>query len=299
MLSLRRLSPTTQGYFLVLLTMVIWGGFSLMSRLIVHWGMVIWDVIAIRFLLAALIVLPIVIYQRQYQYLIHPRAIVLAITGGVGYSCLVYSAFGIAPVVHGAVFLNGMIPVATAVITVVIMGRRLDIHTKIALGMIGLTILCMCLIMIHDGLSLGAGDVLFLLCAFCWATYSILIREWNYRPWQVVASTVLWSALIYLPSYALFATPQFEHVTIIHLLTQGLFHSVIVMIIASLSYAMAVIRLGAFFAGGLSSIAPFLSAFIAVPLLGEPLNLVMLVGLIGMGLGTVQPWRFFTNKENK
>lgn len=72
----------------------------------------------------------------------------------------------------------------------------------------------------------------------------------------------------------------------------GVFHSILVMIVATVTYAMAVSRLGAFMAGGLSSLAPFISAIIAVPLLGEPLNMVMVLGLIGMGLGTVQPWRW-------
>lgn len=80
--------------------------------------------------------------------------------------------------------------------------------------------------------------------------------------------------------------------SIIHLGIQGIFHSVLVMIVATVTYAMAVARLGAFQAGGLSSLAPFMSALLAVPLLGEPLSTVMVLGLIGMGLGTVQPWRW-------
>ena len=67
------------------------------------------------------------------------------------------------------------------------------------------------------------------------------------------------------------------------------------MIIATMTYALAVERLGAFTAGGVASVAPFISAIIAVPLLGEPLDLVMVVGLLGMSLGVIQPWRFLSS----
>ena len=30
-----------------------------------------------------------------------------------------------------------------------------------------------------------------------------------------------------------------------------------------------------------------------VPLLGEPLSIAMICGLIGMGIGALQPWRWF------
>ena len=289
----RQLSPTLQGYLFIIFTMCVWGSFSLLSRLNLHWGITAWDIIAIRFGVAALVLLPIIYLKKDHQFLFSFKAITLAMLGGVGYNCLVYRAFLLAPVVHGAVFLNGMIPVATALLMFIFLKRRPDTPTKIALVIICLTLASMAVLMTKDGMSFGIGDGLFLACAFSWAAYGILLKEWQMRAWQVVCSTAIWSAVIYLPIYMVFITPSLAQVQLHHLIIQGTFHSIFVMIIATLTYALAIERLGAFFAGGLASLAPFISALLAVPLLNEPINHIMIVGLIGVGLGTVQPWRFF------
>lgn len=300
----RELSPTAQGYVCIILTMMVWGSFSLLARLNASWGILAWDIIAVRFCVSALILLPILIYKKNLAFLWQAKAVILALFGGVGYSTLVYSAFLLAPVVHGAVFLNGMIPVATAVLTLITLKKYPDKDTKIALILIILTLMLMTLLMLMKGLSFGVGDLLFLVCAFCWAGYGILLKESGFSPWQVMCSTAIWSAILYLPIYTIFllmgvGNLGFHGVALSHAIIQGAFHSVMVMIFATLTYSLAVERLGAFFAGGLASLAPFISALLAVPLLGEPLNIIMMLGLIGMGLGTVQPWRYVRVFKNR
>ncbi|KCZ26843.1 hypothetical protein K036_0658 [Acinetobacter baumannii 42057_5] len=38
------MSPRTQGYFFVLVTMCIWGGFTLFARLNAQWHISAWDI---------------------------------------------------------------------------------------------------------------------------------------------------------------------------------------------------------------------------------------------------------------
>lgn len=289
-----RLSKKTQGYLCIIFTMCVWGSFSLLSRLTAYLAISVWDIIALRFGIATLILLPIVITRREFRVLWQPKALVLALLGGVGYSSLVYSAFSLAPVAHGAVLLNGMIPVATALLSYGIFGIHPNKDTKIALVIICLTLSIMGVLMATTTINFGLGDILFVICAFCWAIYTILLKEWQFSAWQIVCSTTLWSAIIYLPIYFLLIGSSLHTIPPIHLMTQGIFHSVIVMILATFTYAVAIDRLGAFFAGSLGCLAPFISAIVAVPILHEPLNHILVIGLIGMGLGTVQPWRFFT-----
>lgn len=294
---LQKLSPTAQGYVFALITMCVWGGFSLMARLNVHWGIRSWDIIALRYGVSALILLPIVLYKKDHHFLFNIKAVILAMVGGLGYNCLVYSAFLLAPVANGAVFLNGMIPVATALLAWVFLKKRPDQNTKTALLIIGITLSIMTFLMWQNGMKLGLGDLLFIACAFCWAAYGLLFAQWQLTAWQVVCSTTLWSAVVYLPIYFVFIGVDVGDVKLSHLVMQGVFHGIMVMIVATITYTLMVERLGAFFAGGLASLAPFIASVLAYPLLGEPLNQVMILGLIGMGLGTVQPWRFF--KFNK
>lgn len=291
----RQLSPNVQGYLLVFFTMCVWGSFSLFSRINVHWGIAAWDVIALRFAISATILLVAVCLSGQWRFLLNPKAVLLAFFGGGAYSCLVYSAFMLAPVAHGAVFLSGMIPFITALLLFVFHKKRPDTDTQLAFVIIAITLLAMTILMLKDGLRFGVGDGLFVLCALCWSIYSLMLKAWHFSAWQIVCSTAIWSAVLYLPIYVLFLNPSLDTIATHHLLIQGAFHGVVVTIIATLTYALAVERLGAFVAGGLSSLAPFIAAIVAVPLLNEPLNHILVLGLIGMGLGTVQPWRFVRN----
>ncbi len=83
------------------------------------------------------------------------------------------------------------------------------------------------------------------------------------------------------------------------LIGQVIFHGIFVVIIATLTYVEAIKRLGAFKAGSIVTLAPFIAAVLAVPLLDEPLSVAIICGLLGMGIGAdttmemVRPARYF------
>ena len=101
------------------------------------------------------------------------------------------------------------------------------------------------------------------------------------------------SALIYLPIYAIFLPSKLADATLPQILTQAIFQGIFVVIIAMLTFIGAVERLGAFKVGSVLALAPLLAALAAVPLLNEPLSLALIVGLIAVSIGALQPWRLF------
>ena len=82
-----RLSTRAQGYFFLLTTMCIWGGFTLTARLNAIWQISAWDIVALRFSLAFLILMPILIYRKEASFLLKKESFILAMIGGVVY-CL-------------------------------------------------------------------------------------------------------------------------------------------------------------------------------------------------------------------
>lgn len=291
----RLINSQTEGYVLAIITMLIWGGFSLLSRLSMHWGIVVWDILALRFALASLIIAPFLIHRRHWRFLFTRQSALLAFFGGVCYCVTVYSAYYLAPVAHGIILLNGLFPIITALFAWLILKQRFDEHTKISIGIISTVFVIMFVIMLLQGEKLGFGDALFVLSALFFAGFSTLLKIFKFSALEVMASLSIWSAIMYLPFYALFATPQFYHVTPIHLATQAIFHALFVVVIATLTYARAIEKLGLITAGTIANIAPFLAAVVAVPLLHEPLNGMMIFGLIGMAIGALQPWRLLKN----
>jgi len=287
------MTARTQGYFFVFITMCIWGGFTIFSRLNAHWHVSVWDLVAMRFAIASLILLPVLIYKKDFAFLWHPRPVILALIGGLIYCLTVYTAFLHAPAAHAAIFLNGCIPLCTAVAAYLLFRQPFDQHTWFSLLIMMAALMLMSYLMLHQQASaLGVGDLLLFISAIWWGIFTVLLKQWKLSAWHATAGVVIWSAIIYLPIYLLFIPKHFQDAAPIHLLIQGLFHGILVVIVATLSYVAAIERLGAFKTGSIVTLAPFIAAVVAVPLLNEPLNAAIICGLIGMGIGALQPWRW-------
>ena len=288
------MTARTQGYLFVCITMCIWGGFTILSRLNLHWHVSAWDLVAMRFAIAFLILMPVLMYKKDLAFLWHPRPVILALTGGLAYCLTVYTAFLQAPAAHAAIFLNGCIPLCTAVAAYLLFKQPFDKHTWLSLSIMLSALALMSYLMLHEQASaFGLGDILFFLSAVWWGIFTVLLKQWKLSAWHSMASVAIWSALIYLPIYILFIPKHFQEAEPVHLLVQGVFHGVLVVIIATLTYVAAIERLGAFKTGSIVTLAPFIAAVIAVPLLNEPLSPAIMCGLVGMGIGALQPWRWF------
>ncbi|ENU84208.1 hypothetical protein F970_02369 [Acinetobacter sp. CIP 102082] len=288
------MTARTQGYLFVCITMCIWGGFTILSRLNLHWHVSAWDLVAMRFAIAFIILMPVLLYKKDLAFLWHPRPIILALTGGLAYCLTVYTAFLQAPAAHAAIFLNGCIPLCTAVAAYLLFKQPFDKHTWLSLIIMLSALALMSYLMLHEQASaFGLGDVLYFLSAVWWGIFTVLLKQWKLSAWHSMASVAIWSALIYLPIYILFIPKHFQEAEPVHLLVQGVFHGVLVVIIATLTYVAAIERLGAFKTGSIVTLAPFIAAVIAVPLLNEPLSPAIMCGLVGMGIGALQPWRWF------
>lgn len=287
------MTSRTQGYIFILITMCIWGGFTIFSRLNAHWHINAWDLVAMRFAIASMILMPILIYKKDLVFLWQPRAVILALIGGLAYCFTVYIAFLHAPAAHAAIFLNGCIPLCTAVAAYLIFKQPFDKHTWMSLVIMLSALALMSYLMLHEQTTVfGVGDVLLFMSAVWWGIFTVLLKQWKMSAWHSTASVVIWSALIYLPIYFLFIPKHFHEAEPLHLVIQGLFHGVLVVIIATLTYVAAIERLGAFKTGSIVTLAPFIAAVIAVPLLNEPLSLAVACGLVGMAIGALQPWRW-------
>ncbi|ENX17307.1 hypothetical protein F895_01252 [Acinetobacter sp. CIP 64.2] len=288
------MTARTQGYFFVFITMCIWGGFTIFSRLNAHWHVSVWDLMAMRFTIASLILIPILIYKKDFAFLWHPRPVILALIGGLAYCLTVYTAFLHAPAAHAAIFLNGCIPLCTAVAAYLLFQQPFDKNTWLSLVIMMGALALMSYLILHDqAAALGWGDLLLFISAAWWGLFTVLLKQWKLSAWHSTVGVVIWSAILYLPIYLLFIPKHFQDAEPIHLVIQGLFHGILVVIVATLSYVAAIERLGAFKTGSIVTLAPFIAAIVAVPLLNEPLNAAILCGLVGMGIGALQPWRWF------
>lgn len=293
------MTSRNMGYVYVAITMCIWGGFTITSRLNAIWHISAWDITALRFGLAFCILMPILIYKKDTAFLFKKEPFILAMLGGVVYCLTSYSAFHYVPAAHAAIFLNGCIPLTTAVAAYLLFKEPFDKHTWVSLSIMLCAISGMSFLMYREtGVAFGFGDFLFFLSAVWWGIFTVLLKQWKLSAWHAMTGVAIWSAIVYIPVYLLFLPKNLADATFAHLAIQTVFHGIFVVMIATLAYIEAIKRLGAFQTGSIVTLAPFIAAIIAVPLLGESLSLAMICGLIGMGFGALQPWRWFGRKDS-
>ncbi|AOA57066.1 DMT family transporter [Acinetobacter larvae] len=294
------LSTRNQGYLFVTITMLIWGGFTITSRLNAMWHISAWDITALRFGLAFCILLPILCIKKDIAFLWqNKQPFVLAMVGGVAYCLTCYSAFQYVPAAHAAIFLNGCVPLCTAVAGYVLFKYPFGRDTWLSLLIMLSAIAVMSYLMYQmTGVAFSLGDGLFFISAILWGIFTVLLRQWQITAWHAMTGVAIWSAIIYIPLYLLFIPKHLSDAESIHLVVQTLFHGIMVVMIATLSYVEAIKRLGAFKAGSIVTLAPFIAALVAVPLLNEPLNMAIVSGLIGMAIGALQPWRWIGRQDS-
>lgn len=277
------------SYGILLFTLCVWTSFILISRLGGKSELTPWDITALRFGTAALVLLPVVVVRGVRHYFTG-KFLLLALLGGIGYAGLAYAGFSRAPASHGAVLLSGILPFWTAVATYFVLGEKMTRDRWITLLFIAAGIGSMAWGEMHHDARLGWGEICFVAASCCWGFYGALLKRWQLPPLEATMGVALLSALLFMPVYALFLPSGLAAASWPTIITQSLFQGILVVIVAMVSFIEAQRRLGPFTTGAFLALAPVLGATLAVPLLGEPLTLSVVLGLIGVSVGAIQPW---------
>ena len=277
-----------KAYLQVALTILIWSGFIMVSRLAGRSVLSFWDVTALRFGTATCLLLPAIWSWRHslWQW----RMFALALTGGLGYSLLVYAAFARAPATHAAVLLPGMMPFLTSVVAFLFLSERPDQHRRISLVLAALGLACMIYSLWRAGTPLSAGDLLYLSASLSWSIYTVLLRLWQIPPWQATTGVASLSALLYLPIYVLFLPHHLHAAAWSAILLQAGYQGCLVVIVAMILYTRAVSVLGAVRVGMCMALVPGLAALLAIPLLAEKPSGGQVLALVLIMTSALQPW---------
>ncbi len=277
------------GYFFAAATVSIWAGFVLLSRLAGKSSLNGNDLVALRFAVAGTILLPCWLFKWRVR-LLDARLFLLALTGGLGYTLLAYWSFHFAPAAHGAVLLSGMLPffvagVAWAVLREPPRQRLLHALVAIAAGVI-----CLALHSMGGLLESWPGDLMLLASSMLWALYTVLVRQWGFRPVETTIAVTLISAVIFLPLYVLVLPKEIGAAPLSAIIVQAVFQGVFVAIAAMVLYMQALARLGPLKLGTAMATVPAIAGVGATLALGEPFSLWLLAGLVltsvGAWLGT-------------
>lgn len=281
------------GYALAAVTILIWAGFVVVSR---HGGKGVltpFDITALRVGTAALVLapwwLPRLLNPALRQLRWH-QSLTFAGLAGLAYPLLAYTGFTMAPASHGAVLISGLMPFFTTCFAYLLLAERPSTSRLMGLGLIaaGVSALFIANASGVDGsASTLPGDLLFVGASAVWALFGTLLKRWQVRAFNVTLGVVAFSAIGYLPVYALLLPSRLSEAPITEIALQALFQGVIVVCIAMWTYAKAAELIGPSRLAVLTSLVPATATLMAVPLLGEALGAGAAIGVALTSIGAL------------
>jgi drug/metabolite transporter (DMT)-like permease len=275
------------GVLAAVLVVLIWSGFIISARAGARGTLTPFDLIALRFSFAALVMLPFFI-KRGLGRLSLQRALFVGLVAGVGYSSLAYCGFAFAPVGHASVMMPGTLPFSTALVAYLVLKEKINRERAIGLTLILVGIV---MVAINSMSNLGAGtwrgDVLFVSASAVWAVYTVNARRWQIDPIDATVAVAILGAVVYLPIYAAFLPKQLSITPWSELIMQGLLQGVLSVGVAMIAFTHVVKVFGPTRTTMVTALVPGLSALGAVPILGESLSPWVLAGVVLTMLGMV------------
>jgi drug/metabolite transporter (DMT)-like permease len=275
------------GVAWALFAVLIWSGWFVLTRLSLVENLSTYDIAALRFGTAGLLLLPVVLKRGFGLRQVQPLTLVALVAGaGAPYALVVTAGLFFAPASHGSALTPGVMPLWVALLGLVVLGETLPSRRRFGLLLILLGVIAIAGVGVI--LSQGRewlGHVLFLSAALMWACYTIALRHSGLPALHGTAIVAVWSMLLYLPIYALFLEPGILAARPSSLVFAVLYQGVMSSVVSLVAYTRAVAILGPSRAAAFASLNPVLGLLIAIPVLGEIPSALDLVGIVLVSAG--------------
>jgi drug/metabolite transporter (DMT)-like permease len=257
----------------MLASVTIYGVNFVASRHAVLNGFTPYDLAALRFGFAGLILLPLFIRAGGLSNCAGigwGRGSALAVMSGAPMSLLQMIGVSLAPAAHGATIGPGIVSVMSMLGGAWLFNARLS---RLALGGLGIVLaglFCFAAgAAVAPTKSVFIGDLCFLAMALIWGCYPLALQKWSINP--LVATSVLsvLSAAIYLPVFWLYLPSTMASVPLWIIALHAFNQAVLNMIVGLWLWGFAVRSIGASASGRFPPLIPVIGTLTAIPALGE------------------------------
>jgi drug/metabolite transporter (DMT)-like permease len=269
-----KLNTTAVGIAVGLSAASIGALYTVFARLGIREGLSPWDLTFLRFSVAGLVMLPLLLrwFRTQPGAFIAKRTAWLgaALLAGPLFGILMFGGLQLAPASHAAVFPFIAMSVMGMFISAFFLGDQITPRKLLGIAVVlaGLLIL--------SGLELQSltpralmGDALFILAGTSWAGFGTLLRKRQLNPLHATAVIATFALLTYVPVYLWWRGMQvFALVGGAQILTQVLVQGLIAGCGTLYTYGQMVKLLGPSRAAVFPALAPGFAVLMAWPVLG-------------------------------
>jgi drug/metabolite transporter (DMT)-like permease len=264
-------SSYTLGAIYGLAAVCIWASFIVVSRLGVRTSLTPWDVAAIRFTVAGILMLPYLVRKGLAVNRLGWTGVIAIIAGcGAPMVLLVNAGLLFAPAAHGGALFPGVMPLMVAILAAMILKEPLSARkwaglATIVVGAVG--------IIWGRGGAVGTaqtvGHAMFLLAGLAWAGYTVAMRRARLDGLHAAAIAAGGSLALYLPIYASIAGTSVFKAPLFDIALQAIVQGLLTAIVALLLYGRMVSLLGATSGAAFVALTPVMTGLMGIPVLGE------------------------------
>lgn len=263
----------------------IWSSWLVVSRAGALTTLTPYDLAAMRYGVAAIFALPIVLYFKPWRTMSLTRIIAVTVLLGPVYVLLIFGGFEFAPASHGGIFMNGALPVITLVIAWVWLSERPSARQLIAAAVILLGVTMTVGDASFNFLETWLGDVMFIGGAIFFCLYVTVSKLWNVTMTQVLLCSAVLNALTFVPVWYFFLPSGIAEASQSEFWLQFLFQGLVPNLFGLLMIALSARHLGPANTAAFMASVPALGALLSVYFLGESLGFISWVGIAVLSAG--------------
>ena len=277
-----------------------WSGWILVSRFGVVNSLTPFDVAGLRFGVAGLLVLPYVILKKTWRGLTPLSGLVVFVGSGAPYAMLTYFGLYFAPAAHGGVFLNGSLPIFTALVGWLWLGQKSHRSQNIGLGIILVGVV----LVGYEGFTSSVGEYVWLgdallLTAIClFALFMVGTKVWQVLPGHILFAATVLGMVVYVPLWLLWLPSNIVNAPWSEITLQAAYQGLVPSILGISCVSISVRNIGADMAAVFMSAVPAVAALAAIPILGEVPGVPAWIGMVTVTLGILLALGIFRPKTS-
>ena len=264
----------------------IWAGGIVIVGLGLRTSLTPWDIAAVRFAVAGLLLMPYVLSRGIARERLGWLGLAAIVLGGGAPVLLCNAGLLFAPAAHAGALYPGVMPAMTAVLAAIVLNEAFTARKGLGFALI---LAGVAAIVWAAGGTVGTrqtiGHGLFLGAALSFACYTVAMRRARLDGLHAAGIAVVGDMLIYLPVYALTTGTGLAAAAWSDIGLQAGAQGVLTAIISYVLYGRAVGLLGASSGAAFAALGPALTALLAIPLLGEWPRVTEWVAIAAISLG--------------
>ncbi|MBT4908378.1 MAG: DMT family transporter [Rhodospirillaceae bacterium] len=265
--------------------MLLFSGMLVVSRFGATSTLTVYDMAGLRFGVAGVCTLPIIL-RMAWPRLEIWKVLVIAATSGSPFALFLFGGMSFAPVAHGGIVINGAMPVIAAGLAWVAFGARLGPWRVVGIVMIVSGVLATGWDAMANGMpGQWRGHLLFLGAAACNATFLTTVRGWGITALQSLIIVNGVNLLLYVPLWLIFLPSNLAATPWPEIALQGVYQGIVAAFFASIMIAHAARMLGGMRQAAIMSGAPAVAVLIAIPALGEIPSSISIIGVVVVTAG--------------